>query len=49
MAHFLPHTNTSHQPNSIIDMVNVPVLLIIDEKLNTAIKKGQPADHEIIS
>ena len=30
-------------------MVNLPVLLIIDEKLNTAIEKGQPADHEIIS
>lgn len=30
-------------------MVNLPVLLIIDEKFNTAIEKGQPADHEIIS
>ena len=30
-------------------MVSLPVLLIIDEKLNTAIEKGQPADHEIIS
>lgn len=30
-------------------MVGLPVLLTIDEKLNTAIEKGQPADHEIIS
>ena len=30
-------------------MVSLPVLLTIDEKLNTAIEKGQPADHEIIS
>ncbi len=30
-------------------MVSLPVLLIIDENLNTAIEKGQPADHEIIS
>ena len=29
-------------------MVNLPVLLIIDENFNTAIEKGQPADHEII-
>ena len=30
-------------------MVSLPVLLIIDENFNTAIEKGQPADHEIIS
>ena len=30
-------------------MVNLPIFLIIDENLNTAIEKGQPADHEIIS
>ncbi|VWX29399.1 hypothetical protein ENHY17A_100292 [Moraxellaceae bacterium 17A] len=30
-------------------MVNLPVLLIIDENFNTAIEKGKPADHEIIS
>ena len=49
MAHFLPHTNTSHRPDSIVEMVNLPVLLIIDENFNTAIEKGQPADHEIIA
>ena len=30
-------------------MVSLPGLLIIDENFNTAIEKGQPADHEIIA
>ena len=41
--------NASYQPNFIMKMVSLPVLLIIDENFNTAIEKGQPADHEIIS